>query len=49
MKLKTKQKLARNCFKELQNLICYNIEQIEKEYGSIIKFKKINGNMASLE
>jgi len=40
MKLKTKQKLARKFFKELQNLICYNIEQIEKGYGSIIKFKK---------
>ena len=40
MKLKIKQKLAKEWFKELQNLICYNIEQIEKKSGSKVKFKK---------
>ena len=40
MKIKTKQKLARDWFSKLQNIICSNIEQIEKEYGSNVKFKK---------
>jgi len=40
MKLKIKQKLAKKWFKELQNLICYNVEQIEKKGGSKAKFKK---------
>ena len=40
MKIKTKQKLAKEWFIKLQNTICNNIEQLEKEYGSNIKFKK---------
>ena len=40
MKIKTKQKLTKEWFIELQNIICGNIEQLEKEYGSNIKFKK---------
>ena len=40
MKIKKKQKLAKKWFLELQNIICKNIEQLEKEYGSNIRFKK---------
>ena len=40
MKEKIKQKLAKEWFKELQNLICEEIEKLEKEYGSKAKFKK---------
>ena len=40
MKIKIKQKIAKKWFIELQNIICHNIEAIEKEYGSNIKFKK---------
>tara|TARA_B100000029_G_C17583730_1_gene960479 strand:- start:1788 stop:2597 length:810 start_codon:yes stop_codon:yes gene_type:complete len=40
MKIKEKQKLAKNWFIKLQKIICDNIEQLEKEYGSNIKFKK---------
>ena len=40
MKIKKKQKLAKKWFLELQNIICKNVEQLEKEYGSNIKFKK---------
>ena len=40
MKIKEKQKLAKEWFTELQNIICNNVEQLEKEYGSNIKFKK---------
>ena len=40
MKIKKKQKLAKKWFIKLQNIICNNIEQLEKEYGSNIKFKK---------
>ena len=40
MKIKKKQKLAKEWFVKLQNIICNNIEQLEEEYGSNIKFKK---------
>ena len=40
MKIQKKQKLAKDWFIKLQNLICNNIEKIEKNYGSNIKFKK---------
>jgi len=40
MKIKKKQKLTKKWFIKLQNIICNNIEQLEKEYGSNIKFKK---------
>ena len=39
MKIKTKQKLVKKWFINLQNIICNSIEQLEKEYGSNIKFK----------
>ncbi len=40
MKLKEKQKLAKEWFVKLQNIICNNIEKLEKECGSKTKFKK---------
>ncbi|MDP6681248.1 MAG: oxygen-dependent coproporphyrinogen oxidase [Pelagibacteraceae bacterium] len=40
MKIEKKQKLTKEWFVELQNLICDSVEQLEKEYGSNIKFKK---------
>jgi len=40
MKLKQKKKLAREWFVKLRDIICYNIEQLEREYGSDAKFKK---------
>jgi len=40
MKIKEKQQLTKEWFIKLQNIICNNIEQLEKEYGSKIKFKK---------
>ena len=40
MKLKKKQKLAREWFIKLQNIICSTIEQLEKDSGSNAKFKK---------
>jgi coproporphyrinogen III oxidase len=40
MKIKEKQKLVKEWFKKLQNIICNNVEQLEKEFGSNIKFKK---------
>ena len=40
MNIKIKQKLAKKWFIKLQNIICNNIEELEKEYGSNIKFKK---------
>jgi len=40
MKIKKKQKLAKEWFIKLQNIICNNVEQLEKEYGSNKKFKK---------
>ena len=40
MKIKEKQKLTKKWFVKLQNIICNNVEQLEKEYGSKIKFKK---------
>ena len=44
MQIKTKQKLAKKWFIKLQNIICNNIENLEKEYGSNIKFKKNKWN-----
>ena len=49
MKIKIKQKLTKEWFITLQNIICKTIEQLEKDFGSNIKFKKINGNMVNLE
>ena len=40
MEIKKKQKIAKKWFIELQNIICNNIEQLEKKYGSNKKFKK---------
>ena len=40
MKIKEKQKLTKEWFINLQNLICNNVEKLEKEYGSKSKFKK---------
>ena len=40
MKIKEKQKLTREWFSKLQNIICKNTELLEKKYGSNIKFKK---------
>ena len=40
MKIETKQKLAKRWFINLQNVICNNVEKLEKEYGSNTKFKK---------
>ena len=40
MKIKEKKKLTREWFSKLQNIICDNIEQLEKKYGSNKKFKK---------
>ena len=40
MKIKKKQKLTKEWFLKLQNIICHNIEQLEKERGSNIRFKK---------
>jgi len=40
MKIKIKQKMAKDWFIKLQNIICNSIQKIEKEHGSTIKFKK---------
>ncbi len=40
MNLKEKQQIVKKWFIELQNLICHNIEDLEKEYRSKKKFKK---------
>jgi len=40
MKIKKKQDLVKKWFIKLQNIICKNIEQLEKKYGSNKKFKK---------
>ena len=40
MKIKKKQDLVKKWFIKLQNIICENIELLEKEYGSNKKFKK---------
>ncbi len=40
MNIKKKQKIVKKWFIELQNLICKNIIDLEKEYGSKKKFKK---------
>ena len=40
MKIKKKQKFVKNWFIKLQKIICKNVEDLEKEYGSKKKFKK---------
>ena len=40
MKIKKKQNLVKKWFIKLQNIICEDIELLEKEYGSNKKFKK---------
>ncbi len=40
MKIEEKQKLAQYWFSTLQDVICFEIESFEKEYGSNSKFKK---------
>ena len=40
MKIETKKKLTKEWFIKLQNIICNNVEQLEKEFGSNIKFKR---------
>ena len=40
MRIKNKQRVVKKWFNNLQNLICDNIEELEKEYGSKKKFKK---------
>ena len=37
---KESQRLAKNWFIKLQNLICNNTEELEREFGSNSKFKK---------
>ena len=39
MKIKEKQRLSKEWFAKLQKIICNDIEQLEKEYGSNKKFK----------
>jgi len=39
MEIKKKQKLTKQWFSKLQNLICDSVEQLEKEHGANIKFK----------
>ena len=55
MKINQRKKITKKWFIKLQNIICFNIEKLEREYGSNIKFKKnkwkhgefriINGNV----
>ena len=40
MRIKKKQQIAKKWFSKLQKLICKNIEELEKIYGSNKKFKK---------
>ena len=40
MKIETKKKLTKEWFIKLQNIICNTVEQLEKKYGSNIKFKR---------
>ena len=40
MEIKVKKKITKEWFIELKKLICKNIEDLEKEYGSKIKFKR---------
>ena len=40
MKIEIKKKLTKQWFIKLQNIICNSVEELEKEYGSNIKFKK---------
>ncbi len=40
MMIKKKQEIAKKWFIKLQNIICKSIEQIEKDCGSNVKFKK---------
>ena len=40
MKIETKKNLTKKWFRELQDIICNTIENLEKEYGSNKKFKK---------
>ena len=40
MRIKKKQKLTKEWFSKLQNIICGTIEQLEKDSGSNKKFKK---------
>ena len=40
MKIKQKQQIVKKWFLQLQKLICNNIEELEKAYGSNKKFKK---------
>ena len=40
MKIKKKQQIVKKWFSSLQNIICKNIEELEKDYGSKKKFKK---------
>ena len=44
MRIKKKQKLVKEWFIKLQNIICNNVEQLEKEYGSNKKFKRKKGH-----
>ena len=39
MKIEKKQKLTKNWFLKLQNMICNTIEDLERGYGSNVKFK----------
>ena len=40
MKIEIKQKITREWFIKLQNIICSSVEHLEEAYGSNIKFKK---------
>ena len=39
MKIKKKQEIVKKWFINLQNIVCKNIEQLEKDFGSNEKFK----------
>ena len=49
MKIIKKQKIAKEWFIKLQNIICKNVEELEKEYGSKKNLKGTGGNMENLE
>ena len=49
MKIKEKQKLAREWFSTLQNIICKNTELLEKNMVRMLNLKRINGNMVNIE
>ena len=49
MKIEKKKKLVKKWFQELQNIICNNVEQLEKKIILNLSSKNINGNKVNLE